>query len=314
MKPHPLTLLLAEARESFLMAMSALAAHKLRAALTLLGVVVGVFSIIVTMTAMRVLQSNIESELSGLGAHTFTVDKWPAISFEGPEGREKYRRRRPLTLQHQAILRERATLALAVGAETELWRGEAASRHAKTDPDVLLLGATPEALACKGWDIAEGRGLMATDVDGARFVCLLGHKLAQKLFPRGGAVGQTVKFDGIRHVVVGVLERTTRMGEGQDNFMVVPITLGLNRYGGGNWRSLTLLVQARDQASYDDCVEQVRGILRTARRVPPTEPDDFEISSNDSLIRQFRSLTFAVRVGVAVISSIALMAAGIRAS
>ncbi|MCX8156372.1 MAG: FtsX-like permease family protein, partial [Verrucomicrobiae bacterium] len=69
--------------------------------------------------------------------------------------------------------------------------------------------------------------------------------------------------------------------------------------------------QARDQASYDDCVEQVRGILRMARRVPPTEPDDFEISSNDSLIRQFRSLTFAVRVGVAVISSIALMAAGI---
>lgn len=311
MKRRGLNLLLAEARESFAMAMSALVAHKLRAALTLLGVVVGVFSIIVTMTAMRVLQSNIERELSGLGANTFTVDKWPAMFFEGPEGWEKYRRRKPLTLQHQDALQERATLAVAVGAETGFWNGEASSRHAKTDPDVRLLGVTPEALACKGWNIEEGRGLLAADVDAARFVCLLGNKLAKKLFPRGGAVGQRIKFDGVSYSVVGVLESSSSMGEGQDNFVAIPITLGLNRYGGGYWRSLTLLVQARDQASYDDCVEQVRGILRVARKVPPGAPDDFEISSNDSMINQFRSLTLAVRIGVMVISSIALLAAGI---
>lgn len=312
MKARAPTLLLAEVLESFRMAMGAIAAHKLRAALTLLGVVVGVFSIIVTMTAMRVLQSNIERELGGLGAHTFTVDKWPSISFEGPEGWEKYRRRKPLTLQHQEVLRDRASLAVAVGAETGFTQGEAASRTTKTDPDVQLLGVTPEAMACKGWNIEEGRGLLAADVEAARFVCLLGNKLAKKLFPRGGAVGQTIKFDGVRHVVVGVLESSSSIGEGQDNFVAVPITLGLNRYGGaGTWRSLTLLVQARDQASYDDCVEQVRGILRAVRKVPPGNPDDFEISSNDSLIKQFRSLTFAVRVGVTVISSIALVAAGI---
>jgi putative ABC transport system permease protein len=311
MKARTPTLLLAEVLESLRMAMAAIAAHKLRAALTLLGVVVGVFSIIVTMTAMRVLQSNIERELGGLGAHTFTVDKWPSMSFEGPEGWEKYRRRKPLTLQHQEVLRERATLAVAVGAETGFTQGEVASRTTKTDPDVELLGVTPETMVCKGWNIEEGRGLLAADVDAARFVCLLG-KLAKKLFPRGGAVGQTIKFDGVRHLVVGVLESSSSMGEGQDNFVAVPITLGLNRYGGGGtWRSLTLLVQARDQASYDDCVEQVRGILRAARKVPPADPDDFEISSNDSLIKQFRSLTFAVRAGVTVVSSIALVAAGI---
>ena len=312
MKARAPTQLLAEVLESFRMAMGAIAAHKLRAALTLLGVVVGVFSIIVTMTAMRVLQSNIERELGGLGAHTFTVDKWPSMSFEGPEGWEKYRRRKPLTLQHQEVLRDRASLAVAVGAETGFTQGEAASRTTKTDPDVELMGVTPEAMACKGWNIEEGRGLLAGDVDAARFVCLLGNKLAKKLFPRGGAVGQTIKFEGVRHVVVGVLESSSSMGEGQDNFVAVPITLGLNRYGGaGTWRSLTLLVQARDQTSYDDCVEQVRGILRAVRKVPPGNPDDFEISSNDSLIKQFRSLTFAVRVGVTVISSIALVAAGI---
>src|SRR6266702_5909603 len=118
----------AEMRESFLMAMSALAAHKLRSALTLLGVMVGVFSIIVVMTAMRVLQSNIEAGMSELGANTFTVEKWPAISFEGPKGWEKYRRRKNLTLQNVLQLREQATMAQSVSAETWRSSAEAASR------------------------------------------------------------------------------------------------------------------------------------------------------------------------------------------
>ena len=304
------TLLLAEIRESFSMAMAALVAHKLRAALTLVGVTVGVFSIIVTMTAMRVLQNNIESELSELGAHTFTVDRWPAISFEGPKGWEKYRRRKWLTLQHQALLRDHADLATAVGAETYLWMGEASSPFAKTDPDVYMTGVTPEVLTCKNWDVGDGRAFLPGDIDRARYVCVLGGKLARKLFPHGSAVGQTIKYDGIRYTVIGVLATASGLGDqGQDNLVLVPITLGMNRYGAR--RSLTLYVQARDQASYDDTVEQVRGLLRAARKVPPGAEDDFEIFSNDSLIQQFRSLTLAVRVGVAVVSSIALLAAGI---
>src|SRR5437764_1919146 len=108
-RPLQLTRLAAEIKESFLMAMNALAAHKLRSALTLLGVMVGVFSIIMVMTAMRVLQSNIEAGMSELGANTFTVEKWPAISFEGPKGWEKYRRRKNLTLQNVIQLREQPT-------------------------------------------------------------------------------------------------------------------------------------------------------------------------------------------------------------
>src|SRR5260370_40741118 len=111
----------AEIKESFLMAMSALAAHKLRSGLTLLGVLVGVFSIIVVMTAMRVMQNNIETELSQLGAHTFAVQKWPAAYFGGPEGFEKFWRRKSLNLQQGLQVKERATLALNVGFETELW-------------------------------------------------------------------------------------------------------------------------------------------------------------------------------------------------
>jgi putative ABC transport system permease protein len=311
MKLHRPTLLLAEAKESVLMAMGALAAHKLRAALTLLGVVVGVFSIIVSMTAMRVLQSNIEHFLGGLGANTFTVDRRPNFNFEGPKGWEKYRRRKPLLLQQQELLRDRATLAAAVGAMSGFSSGEASSPFTTTDPDVSLLGVTPEVFPCRNWVVGDGRGLMPTDLDSGRFVCVIGNKLAKKLYPHSLAVGQKVKFDGVKYNIVGVLEASTGMGEGADNFIAIPITTALNRYGGYNRRDLDYYVQARSQADYDDTVDQVRGILRALRKVPPGEPDDFEISSNDSVIAQFRSLTLAVRIGVAVVSSIALLAAGI---
>jgi putative ABC transport system permease protein len=100
------------------------------------------------------------------------------------------------------------------------------------------------------------------------------------------------------------------MESDQDNIAIIPITTALNRYGRW-WNDLTILVQARDVASYDDCMEQVRGILRNLRRIPPGEPDDFELFSNSSLIEQFNSFTRAVRIGVTVVSSIALIAAGI---
>jgi putative ABC transport system permease protein len=302
----------AEMVESFFMAMHSLAAHKLRAALTLVGVTVGVFSIIMVMTAMRVLQNNIENELSELGAHTFTIEKWPGMSFEGPAGWEKYRRRKNITLQQAVALRERAALPLSVGAEAGLWNSDAASRFETTNPNIHLTGVTPEVFAAKNWIIQDGRALLAGDMDSARNVCVLGNSLATKLFPHGVTpLGEMVKFNGISYLVVGFLEPKGGMaGEGQDNFMAIPITTGLNRYG-STYRSLGIYVQARSQALYDDTVEQTRGILRALRKVEPGDPDDFEIFSNDSLIQQFRSLTFAVRIGVAVVSSIALVAAGI---
>src|SRR5271167_2939627 len=105
-RQRSVSVFLAELRESFSMAMGALVAHKLRSALTLLGVLVGVFSIIVVMTAMRVMQSDIEQQISQLGSQTFLVQKWPAIYFGGPDGFEKYWRRKDITMA-QGILLER---------------------------------------------------------------------------------------------------------------------------------------------------------------------------------------------------------------
>jgi putative ABC transport system permease protein len=305
------SVLLAEVRESFRMAMGALAAHKLRSALTLLGVLVGVFSIIVVMTAMRVMQNNIEQEISQLGSQTFMVQKWPAVYFGGPEGFEKYWRRKDITLAQGIDVERKATLAQAVGIETTFWSGQIETRYKKTAPNVAVFGETPASFQARNWILGEGRLLLDMDVDGAHNVCVLGNGLAKSVFPHASAVGERLKIDGINYSVVGVLEpKGGSLGGDQDNFAVIPITTGLNRYG-RYYRSLTLLVQAPDSARYDDTVEQVRGILRAVRKVPPGKEDDFEIASNDSMISQFNTFTIAVRIGVMVVSSIALLAAGI---
>jgi putative ABC transport system permease protein len=311
MLPKGITILLAELRESLRMALSAVAAHKLRSVLTLLGVLVGVFSIIVVMTALRVMQSTIEAELSQLGDQTFMVRKYPTVLFSMPEGMEKIRRRKNITLQEGRRLLEGATLARAVGIEAYFWAGQIQTRYKRTSPNVNLLGETPGSFPARNWIVREGRGISDADVDGARDVCVLGSTLALTIFPTGSPIGERVKIDGLNYTVVGVLEpKGGSLGGEHDKFAVIPITTGLNRFG-YIWRSLTILVQARDRASYDACVEEVRGLLRIIRKVPPGEPDSFEIASNDTLIAQFNGFTLVVRIGVAVVSSIALLAAGI---
>jgi putative ABC transport system permease protein len=311
MKFHRPTLLIGETRESLSMAMSAINAHKLRSALTLIGVLIGVFSIIVVMTAMRVLERNVEDHLSQLGSQTFAIQKWPQVQFGNNSDWEKYWRRKDIKLEHGQAVGEKATLAAAVGIEGAFWGGQVQTRYAKTAPNVQLLGDTPGSFPAHNWIADEGRIFDDSDVDNARNVCVLGGALAKTAFPFGPAVGEDLKINGINYAVVGVLESKGGSVSGnQDNFVVVPLTTALHRYG-LRWSGLSILVQARSSADYADCEEQVRGILRDARKVRPGDPDDFELYSNDSLIEQFKTFTRAIRIGVTVVSSIALLAAGV---
>jgi putative ABC transport system permease protein len=220
-------------------------------------------------------------------------------------------RRKNITFAQGMQMERRADLPRSVGFETSFWGGQIETRFKKTAPNVQLFGETPGSFAARNWDLQEGRLLIDMDVDGARDVCVLGNKLATTVFPHGSALGERLKINGINYVVVGVLEpKGGQLNGDQDNFAVIPLTTGMNRFG--RWRrSLSILVQARDQAAYEDTVEQVRGILRVIRKVPPGKEDDFELFSNDSMISQFNSFTMAVRVGVSAVSSISLLAAGI---
>jgi putative ABC transport system permease protein len=311
MKSHLPALLLGEAKESFSMALTALSAHKLRSALTLLGVLIGVFSIIVVMTAMRVLQHSIENNISRLGSQTFSISREPDTVFGDSSDWQKYQRRQRVTLEQSEKVEAKATLAASVGIEGNFWMGQISTRYAKTAPSAQLLGETAGSFPAHNWDLDDGRALTENDVDDARNVCVLGSALAKSAFPYGSAMDEDVKINGYKYQVIGVLApQGNSLGGRQDNFAIIPITTALNRYG--RWSDdLTILVEARDADSYDNCMEQVRGILRALRKVPPGDPDDFEMTSNDSLIAQFHSFSRTGSIAVAVVSSIALLAAGV---
>ncbi len=293
------------------MALNSVTAHPLRSSLTLLGILIGVFSIIVVATTVRALQGTIEREMAQLGSHTFQVQRFPMIPVEDDaEGEDKYWRRKRFYLDTARTLEERATLARNVGVTAEVDRGEVASRFAHTAPTTGFLGMSPGAFETRNLEVAEGRALAEADIDSARRVAVIGADLKGLLFPFGPAVGEWIQFKGRRYTVVGVFEpKGSIFGQSQDNFLAVPITAVLDQYG--RQTSLSIQVQADGRETYDAVVEQVRGILRLLRKVPPGAPDDFEIVSNDSLISQFRTFTLAVRAGAGVISSIALLAAGI---
>ena len=201
-----LRIVLAELMESLLMALGAIRGHKLRSSLTLLGVLVGVFSIIGVMTALRVLQSDIEGKLSQLGANSFMVTKFPNMMFTGRSNWREYRRRKDITLDMATKLIERADLPAAVGAETTFWGGQVESRFASTAPNVQLYGETPGSFPVRNWVVEEGRGINDADVENSRDVAVLGFSLARTVFPFGDAIGQSVKLNGINYTVIGVLE------------------------------------------------------------------------------------------------------------
>jgi putative ABC transport system permease protein len=160
------------------------------------------------------------------------VRKFPGIFFGGPEGFEKYWRRKNITLAHAQRLEAKATLPRCVGIETMFWGGQIETRYKKSPPTAQLFGETPGSFPARDWTLKEGRLLLDVDVENNRDVCVLGNSLATNIFPFGSPVGERLKINGINYSVVGVLEpKGGSLGGNQDNFAVVPVTTGMNRFG-----------------------------------------------------------------------------------
>ena len=310
MNAHLVTL--ANFRESLFMALGAIRSSKLRSVLTMLGIVVGIFSIISVMTALSVLRNSIEQGMMQLGANTFQVQKFSMDFNTTPEQRRRMRNRKDITFEQAVQVREKASLALSVGIEGGEGGKIVFCSGRKTNPNVHLYGETIEGQETNDWTVAAGRGLTAQDLGMARPVIVLGSAVAEKIFPvYADPVGETVRVDDAVYQIIGVYaKKGAALGGDSDNFVVTPLTTYFQKYGRSS-HSLHIMVKALNQDVMDDAIEQVRGILRTARKVQPGDEDDFSYFSNDSLVKQFNDFTLYLRMGVLLVSCIALLAAGV---
>ncbi len=289
---------------------TAIRANKLRSALTLLGIVVGVFSIIGVMTAVRVLQNSIEEGLSALGSNTFQIQKFPALFTGGHAQWEKYRRRKDITVEQGELLVERMTKAEFIGLEAHRGGRTVEFGARKTNPNVSIMGETPQGIPTNNWNIAEGRSLTDDDQRLSRPVAIIAPDVVNKLFPMGGALGSEIRVGGDRYQVVGIFEpKGASLGGSSDNFIAIPLSTFLENYG--KHRSINIMVKAKSAEVFDDAMEEARNILRLARKVEPGAEDDFEFFSNDSMISTFNEFTLYVKLGIGFISFISLLAAGV---
>lgn len=299
-------------KESLIMALSAIRASKLRSVLTLLGIVVGVFSIISVMTAVGVLRNSIEVGLTQLGANTFQIQKFTADFNSTPEQRRKMRNRKNISYEQAEVVKDKATLAQSVGIEGWRFGKMAVWGGRKTNPNVQIAGENVEGIATNDWVVDNGRSISSQDVEMSRPVVIIGQTVREKLFPPNiNPVGEDIRLDGKMYQIVGTFgKKGGALGGNQDNFIAMPITTFFQSYGKTD-TDIHIMVKALNREVMDDAIEQCRSILRAARKVPPGEEDDFGFFSNESLIKQFNEITVYVRLGALLVSSISLLAAGV---
>jgi len=290
------------------LAFGTLLANPLRSLLTLLGVVIGVATVVSMMALIEGLRVKVTRDLAQLGANAFTVSKWPGgINFGRMDWR-RYQRRPSFKLADVQLIRESCPAVKTASGQTGFGAFKVASARAETSPNVFAIGATAEWIDTSGiLGIAEGRFYSPSEVEDEVPVVVLGTEVAAQLFPGENPVGQKVRVGGKVFRVVGVLSKRGKfLGLfNMDNVVVLPLTTGLTTFGKD--RSIRINVVAEGPEVVQIAQDEVTAVLRRRRNVPPGAPSNFEIDTNESVTRTFNNLSqviTAAGVGICLLSLI----------
>jgi putative ABC transport system permease protein len=299
-------------RETLTMALSAVGANKLRSSLTMLGITIGVFSVISVMTAIGAMQASIETGLTLFGSNIFQFAKYPVTVNAGGKDSKKYENRRDINYreaQRYAELMEGQAAEICFkifdGGKQAVYNG------VKTTPSLTIVGTNKGFLAANAYTLAYGRNLNEEDVALSRQVLVVGRAIEQRLFPHESPIDRVIKLSGHTFTIIGVMaERGTAFGMSQDDIAILPITRFYEDFGSAN-RTINIATQSFSQLDYNRAFDRGIGAMRIARGLRADQPNDFEIYTNDSLKSAFVSIAGVIRIGAFVISTIALLAAGI---
>ena len=290
------------------LALSALGGHPLRSGLTLLGIVIGVFTVVAMMSLLNGLQSSIDKNMGGLGADVFQIQRTPNFGF-GPPSPE-VQRRKNLTVAQVLQLRDALPQAQQVGGE--VWEGgKEVVSGANLANGVQVAGGTPEFFTNNNLPIGTGRGYNEAEAMGASRVAVLGATVVDVLFPDGNPIGRQVRLGRVTLEVIGTIERQggSPFGGNPDNLISVPIALFLELYGTG--RSVNITVMARSHGDMARLEDLAIGAFRSIRGLEADADNDFDMFSNDSARENFNQLADTVTAAGLVICTFTLIVGGI---
>ncbi|MDQ1728986.1 MAG: putative transport system permease protein, partial [Pyrinomonadaceae bacterium] len=296
------------------LAIAAIWAHKLRSALTLLGMIIGIMSVVVVYSLIQGFNTYVDEKIAGIGAKSFTLQRFnPLEDFKDTDTiAAAQRRNKDLTLEDYEYLKERATLVGKIGAKARATPSEV-KRGGQVLEDVFVTGATANIVDIENRDVAEGRYISDPENDAAQRVAYIGADVANKLFPAGSPVGQELTIGGLPYRVIGVeAVKGTVFGVPQDNFIQVPLKTYANNFGGLiRQRSLYFVATSKTDDTFNDAVEETRFLMRTRRKLSAGEKDNFGMVTPDA-ITGLRDRIFGTIFIVAIaVPSIALLVGAI---
>jgi putative ABC transport system permease protein len=288
--------------EAFKLALQSLWANKLRSILTLIGVVMGVASVIMVITLVNGANKYVATKLSGYGADVFTVTRMSSVIFTADDY-FRYQKRKIVRIEDYQVIRDNCTLCSEVGALLSKSTNVVYSGHSSNNTEVR--GYTWTMLGLNNIDIALGRGFTPADEDHGTHDAIIGYDIVDNLMPDGDPIGKELRVDGIPYTIVGVGDRQGKtLGQSQDNWVAVPITTYQQTYGYND--SVLIYARANGNAEVmERAKDEVRVLMRSRRHDAVGQPDDFEIETNDTFLdiwKQISSLFTWVVLGIASIS------------
>ncbi len=285
---------------------SALLRHKLRSALTLLGIVIGIFSVSAITSVVRGIDVYVAELLGSIGSQGFVVTK---IGLAG--GEEEYLkalRRKDIPASVAEVLKAECP---SVTNAAPFVRSIAEVKTARLSAEgVYVEGTNDDAQYTSDIGLADGRYFTPYEIQHARQVCILGADVADKIFTSTGIVGQDVHIRGRRFKVIGTHARMgTVFGMSQDSFVRIPFTSFEKIFGRGY--SADISVRCRSQEDVPQAVQEVTAVMRRLRKLDLKEDDDFGILTSEALMRLWRDISSTIFLATIGVGSIALIVGGI---
>jgi len=292
--------------ESLRTAMTGLTTNKMRAALTMLGIIIGVGSVVALMSIGEGVEAMITGEIEGLGSNlTFVVPERPEDSLEPVY----------LTTADAEALANPLNVPAAADLTTTK-QGQLRVAHGEEDMTVTVMGTDGSYASVRNLDLSMGGYLTGPEVDDQAKVTVLGFGAYSDLFEEGEfPIGQSVTIDGIRFEVVGVFEEIGGFG-GDDDTIYVPLTLAQTRFFpqrtlSGERPVNAIYVSALDETYVDAVIEQMTEVLRERHDIDPGDPDDFAIISQAAVLDLAAQITGVLTLFLGAIAGISLLVGGI---
>ncbi len=282
--------------------------HKLRTILTLVGVIIGVFTLIAVVSIIQGLNKYVKTQLFNYGTNDFYISKFPPFISDLDKYLE-YRKRKELTLSDAYLIEKLCKNCNLVGAyDSSVCKVKYGSKYVN---DVSLSGITHNShLIGRVFEIESGRHISEEDEKHSRYVCIIGSDIKENLFPSQDPLGKIIKIDNKYFLVIGVGKKSGKIfGVSQDNYVRIPLTTFLKIKG--RREDVNIEVHTLSQAQMEEAIDEARMILRAKRKLSPKQEDDFSIVTQDTFIDFYKSTTTSLFIAMIIVSSIALIVGGI---